>query len=101
MKKDCEMACQHLEDLTAVEPKTPEGCEECLRDGSRWVHLRLCMSCGHVGCCDSSPNKHATAHNKETGHPVVQSFEPGEAWAFCYEDEEMLRDVGQDLNRSY
>lgn len=94
------MACEHLENLSVAEPRTPDGCEECLREGSTWVHLRLCMECGHVGCCDSSPNKHATAHNKETGHPVVQSFEPGESWAFCYEDEEMLRDVGEELNRS-
>lgn len=95
------MTCQHLENLAAVEPTTPTGCEECLIDGTSWVHLRLCMSCGHVGCCDSSPQRHATAHYKSTHHPVIQSFEPGERWAFCYDDDEMLRDVGEDLNRSY
>lgn len=94
------MACTHLADLTVAEPKTPTGCAECLRDGSSWVHLRLCMSCGHVGCCDSSVNRHATAHNRDSGHPVVQSFEEGERWAYCYPDDEMLRDVGEELDRS-
>jgi CPA1 family monovalent cation:H+ antiporter len=80
--------CAHLRDaLRVVQPRTPEGCEECLRDGTRWVHLRLCLSCGHVGCCDSSPQKHATAHFAETEHPVMRSMEPGEAWRWCYVDE--------------
>lgn len=95
------MTCKHLDNLAAIEPTTPDGCEECLRDGSTWVHLRLCMDCGHVGCCDSSANKHATAHNNETGHPVIQPFEPGERWAYCYADNETLRDVGEELDRSY
>jgi CPA1 family monovalent cation:H+ antiporter len=68
-------------------PGTPDGCEECLRDGTTWVHLRLCLACGHVGCCDSSPHRHATAHFHEGGHPVIRSFEPGEAWRWCYVDE--------------
>jgi CPA1 family monovalent cation:H+ antiporter len=63
---------------------TPDGCEECLRDGTRWVHLRLCLACGHVGCCDSSVHKHATAHFHESLHPVMRSFEPGEAWRWCF-----------------
>ena len=79
--------CEHLADLEPVEPRTPAGCEECLASGDRWVHLRLCLNCGHVGCCDSSPNRHATAHFKETGHPVIQSFEPGEDWRWCYVDD--------------
>jgi uncharacterized UBP type Zn finger protein len=80
-------SCPHVEGLHPVEPKTPNGCEECLRDGTRWVHLRLCLSCGHVGCCDSSPQRHASAHSRTGGHPVVQSFEPGEDWRWCYVDE--------------
>ena len=66
------------------------GCQECLAQGEGWVHLRLCMSCGHVGCCDSSRNKHATRHFHATRHPVMKSFEPGEDWAWCYLDEEMV-----------
>ncbi|MCW2748000.1 MAG: Na+/H+ antiporter, partial [Nocardioidaceae bacterium] len=81
-------ACQHLRDHCDVPaPLTPAGCEECMRDGTDWVHLRLCMSCGHVGCCDSSEWKHATRHFEETGHPVMRSFEIGEAWRWCYVDE--------------
>jgi CPA1 family monovalent cation:H+ antiporter len=80
--------CEHLRAAPkVVQPHTPEGCEECLRDGTRWVHLRLCLSCGHVGCCDSSPQKHAAAHYRETSHPVMRSIEPGEAWRWCYVDD--------------
>lgn len=83
--------CEHLGPTGAPvaptpEPRTPEGCEECLIEGSRWVHLRLCLECGHVGCCDSSPRRHATAHFTETGHPVIRSFQPGEHWRWCYID---------------
>jgi uncharacterized UBP type Zn finger protein len=78
--------CTHIARLRPVEPHTPNGCEECLQTGSSWVHLRLCLTCGHVGCCDSSPNKHATKHFHATQHPVVRSFEPGEDWAWCYVD---------------
>ncbi|MGW5239961.1 Na+/H+ antiporter [Monashia sp. NPDC004114] len=79
--------CEHLEDgESCLEPRTPEGCEECLRQGTTWVHLRLCLECGHVGCCDSSEFKHATAHFHETGHPVMRSIEPGESWRWCYLD---------------
>ena len=63
------------------------GCEECLKIGSGWVHLRMCMTCGKIGCCDSSPNKHATAHGRESGHPIIRSAEPGEDWSWCYLDE--------------
>ena len=79
--------CTHLDQIRDVEPRTPAGCEECLRMGSRWVHLRLCLTCGHVGCCDSSPNRHATAHFHGTRHPIVRSFERGEDWGWCYVDE--------------
>ncbi len=95
------MACPHLSTLEAVEPTTTDGCEDCLAMGGRWVHLRLCMDCGHVGCCDSSPNRHATAHHRSSGHPVIQSFEPGEAWAWCSEDEEMIEAVPVAMQRSY
>jgi monovalent cation/hydrogen antiporter len=81
-------SCDHLRDApTVAVPKTPDGCEECLRDGLTWVHLRLCLTCGHVGCCDSSVGRHAEAHFHETEHPVMRSFEPGEAWRWCYLDE--------------
>jgi Na+/H+ antiporter len=80
--------CAHLRAAPkVVQARTPEGCEECLRDGTRWVHLRLCLTCGHVGCCDSSTEKHATAHYGETSHPVMRSIEPGEAWRWCYADD--------------
>jgi uncharacterized UBP type Zn finger protein len=82
------MRCEHVSEVRDVQPRTPNGCEECLRIGSRWVHLRLCRSCGHVGCCDSSPNKHATRHFHATRHPIVTSFEPGEDWSWCYVDQE-------------
>jgi uncharacterized UBP type Zn finger protein len=79
--------CTHLESAGDPSPKTPDGCEECLETGSTWVHLRLCLQCGHVGCCDSSPNRHATKHYHATKHPVIQSFQPGERWRWCYIDE--------------
>jgi CPA1 family monovalent cation:H+ antiporter len=79
--------CDHIVELqTTPEPTSPDGCEECLAQGTTWVHLRLCMTCGHVGCCDSSEYKHATAHFKDTEHPVIRSFEPGEAWRWCFVD---------------
>jgi uncharacterized UBP type Zn finger protein len=81
-------ACSHLAEFTQVpEPTSAQGCEECLAEGSRWVHLRLCLSCGHVGCCDSSPRRHASAHFRSTEHPVIRSFEPGEDWRWCFVDE--------------
>lgn len=79
--------CSHLDGIRNVQPSTRAGCEDCLRTGSRWVHLRLCLECGHVGCCDSSPNTHATKHFHATQHPVIRSFEPGEDWGWCYVDE--------------
>jgi uncharacterized UBP type Zn finger protein len=81
--------CEHVKGLPDIEPtaRTPEGCQECLAEGFRWVHLRLCLTCGHVGCCDSSPGRHATEHHRETGHPVIRSFEPGEDWRWCFSDE--------------
>jgi uncharacterized UBP type Zn finger protein len=82
--------CTHLDQVRDVIPGTPAGCEECLRAGMRWVHLRLCLECGHVGCCDQSIGKHATKHFHQTRHPVMRSFQPGEDWGWCYVDELML-----------
>jgi uncharacterized UBP type Zn finger protein len=79
----------HLRQVRDVVPSAP-GCEDCLRIGSRWVHLRLCLTCGHVGCCDSSPHRHARAHFQEVGHPIIQSFEPGEDWRWCYVHDTMV-----------
>ena len=79
--------CEHLNTNPAHEPNTSNGCEDCLKIGGRWLHLRLCLECGHVGCCDSSPNKHATKHFHASSHPVVKSFEPDENWRWCYVDE--------------
>lgn len=77
----------HLSMVRPVRPRTPQGCEECLRLNTPWVHLRLCLTCGHVGCCDSSPMRHARAHSAYQHHPIVQSLEPGESWRWCYVDE--------------
>ena len=82
--------CTHLDQVKAVSPRTPDGCEECLSMGGEWVHLRLCLSCGHVGCCDNSPNKHATKHFRQAQHPIIRSFEPGETWGWCYVDEVVM-----------
>jgi uncharacterized UBP type Zn finger protein len=78
--------CSHLEEMGHAGPRT-NGCAECLAMGDTWVHLRLCLTCGHVGCCDSSKNTHATKHFHATRHPVIRSLEPGERWAWCYVDE--------------
>lgn len=78
--------CIHEKQLHAVTPSS-DGCEDCLKTGDTWVHLRLCETCGHVGCCDQSKNKHATKHFHTTGHPIIKSFEPGEDWGWCYVDE--------------
>jgi len=84
------VGCAHIQAVSRTPPpRTPDGCEECLRDATSWVHLRLCMDCGHVGCCDSSPHKHATAHFHETDHPVMRSFEPGEGWLWCFVDDSL------------
>jgi uncharacterized UBP type Zn finger protein len=79
--------CDHIKKAGDPVPRTPQGCEECLLTGDPWVHLRLCLDCGHVGCCDSSQGKHATKHFQAAHHPVIRSFEAGESWRWCYIDE--------------
>jgi hypothetical protein len=79
--------CTHLDQIRDVTPSTRGGCEDCLKIGGRWVHLRLCLTCGHVGCCDDSPNRHATRHFHGSHHPLIQSFEPSEDWVWCFVDE--------------
>lgn len=81
--------CEHLGQLVAVSPRSA-GCEECLRTGATWIHLRLCLACGHVGCCDASANQHATRHFRATGHPIVQSLAADETWRWCYLDERVV-----------
>ncbi|HEU4659019.1 MAG TPA: UBP-type zinc finger domain-containing protein [Capillimicrobium sp.] len=85
-------SCSHLDQVAFVQPAGPvEGCPQCLAMGATWVHLRMCQVCGQVGCCDDSPNKHATQHFHATGHPIVRSVEPGEHWSWCYVDELIFR----------
>ncbi|MEO6857582.1 MAG: UBP-type zinc finger domain-containing protein [Solirubrobacteraceae bacterium] len=79
--------CTHLDQILATRPELVAGCQDCLAIGGRWVHLRVCRSCGRVGCCDSSPNRHATKHARASGHPIVSSLEPGETWSYCYLDD--------------
>ncbi|WP_326559641.1 UBP-type zinc finger domain-containing protein [Micromonospora sp. NBC_01796] len=84
------MSCAHLAEAAKPEPQSTDGCQDCLENGwSDWVHLRLCLTCGRVSCCDSSPRRHATAHFHATDHPVIQSFQPGESWRWCYADEQV------------
>lgn len=78
--------CEHIAAILAVKPSA-DGCEDCLKIGDSWVHLRLCKSCGHVGCCDNSKNRHATRHYHASHHPIIKSHEPGEDWGYCYVDD--------------
>ena len=82
-------ACTHLDQIQVTPPERSDvaGCEECLKTGDRWVHLRVCLTCGKVGCCDSSPNKHASRHAAEAEHPIIRSMEPGETWCWCFVDD--------------
>jgi uncharacterized UBP type Zn finger protein len=93
-------ACTHLDHIRDVAP-SGTGCVECLLIGATWVHLRRCTECGHIGCCDQSPNKHATAHFHETTHPVIQSFEPGEDWFWCYVDDVGFEIAGEPASPSH
>lgn len=87
MTKTKTKTCTHIDQIRDLAPRTPAGCEECLKLGDDWVELRLCRECGHVGCCDSSKNTHATKHFHATKHPIMRSFQPGEDWSWCYVDE--------------
>jgi uncharacterized UBP type Zn finger protein len=92
-----EVACSHLDQIQLTElPESVAGCEDCLRTGGKWLHLRICLSCGHVGCCDDSPSRHATAHARASSHPIIRSLERGEEWCWCYEDE--VGFVDEDLH---
>jgi uncharacterized UBP type Zn finger protein len=105
---NAESTCSHLETAArrdhAVKPSA-HGCSDCLAMGGTWVHLRLCLTCGHVGCCDNSPNRHATKHYHASGHPVIRSYEPSEPWAYCYVDEAFVEELpaldGEDAERHY
>jgi hypothetical protein len=82
------MNCTHLDQIEILNlPEDISGCEDCLATDGRWIHLRMCQSCGKIGCCDSSPSRHASGHAAESGHPIVRSAEPGEEWSWCYVDE--------------
>ena len=84
--------CTHLDAVEVLEPPAGAlGCEECLAQGMRWVHLRMCQSCGHIGCCDNSPGKHATAHYEATGHPIIEGYDPPEGWGWCFVDDTFVR----------
>jgi CPA1 family monovalent cation:H+ antiporter len=84
--------CSHVRDIERFDlPEEVAGCEECLKLGMQWVHLRMCQTCGHIGCCDNSEGKHATMHFLETEHPIVRTAEKGEHWSWCYVDEMMFR----------
>jgi hypothetical protein len=89
-------ACTHLDQITVARPERTAGCEDCLKIGGHWLHLRVCRSCGHIGCCDSSPNRHATHHAGDSGHPIVTSVEPGEDWSYCYVDDVMFELSGDE-----
>jgi hypothetical protein len=81
-------SCSHLHTVNLTElPDSVDGCVDCLATGSTWVHLRICLQCGHVGCCDSSPGRHARAHARDRRHPIIRSLEPGESWSWCFVDE--------------
>jgi uncharacterized UBP type Zn finger protein len=80
--------CSHLDQVQITElPASVDGCEDCLRDGGSWLHLRICLTCGHVGCCDSSPGRHASRHADAASHPLIRSLEPGEEWSYCFIDD--------------
>jgi hypothetical protein len=89
LRPDQDSTCAHLDTIQVVEPSAA-GCEDCLRAGGTWVHLRVCMACGHVGCCEESPARHASGHAAASGHPIVKSLERGEDWGWCYVDEAWL-----------
>ena len=88
--------CEHVAGIVPVKPSA-DGCEDCLKIGGKWVHLRLCENCGHVGCCDSSPNKYATKHFQTSAHSIIKSFETGEEWGYCYADDKFFETLPEIL----
>lgn len=87
--------CTHLDQIEVTQlPPSVDGCEDCLKTGDPWLHLRICLTCGHVGCCDDSPNRHATAHAHGTSHPIIRSLQPDEEWSWCYVDEVAMQISG-------
>ncbi len=91
--------CTHLDHVHITQlPESVDGCQECLATGGKWLHLRICLECGNVGCCDDSPNRHATAHANETSHPIIRSLEPGEEWSWCYLDQVAMLIQGVEGN---
>ena len=96
--RQAEPTCAHLDAVHSDLTPSGNGCQECLAMGAQWVHLRLCLECGHVGCCDSSPNTHATKHFYATSHPLVRSYEPGEDWWYCYVDDMVFEVDGDPFN---
>ncbi len=85
-------SCAHLDQVRITRlPESVAGCEDCLRTGDPWLHLRICLSCGHVGCCDDSPNRHASGHAGASGHALIRSLEPGEEWSWCFPDQLVMR----------
>ena len=101
MLKELKMAasCHHLNQIEPVQAHS-NGCEDCLKTGDSWVHLRLCLECGHVGCCDNSKNKHATKHFHTSSHPIIKSFEPGEDWGWCYVEELFINPAHNETFRA-
>jgi hypothetical protein len=88
---DQDPVCTHLDSIRITDlPESVDGCEDCLRDGGVWLHLRICLECGHVGCCDDSPGRHATRHAGTSSHPIIRSLEPGETWCWCFVDEQAM-----------
>ena len=90
-------ACNDFREALVVDAHSV-GCEDCEKIGGEWVHLRLCLECGHVGCCDSSPNRHATAHAHSTDHPTIASYEPGERWGYCYRHEVVIEELPEGVS---
>jgi uncharacterized UBP type Zn finger protein len=89
---DSVTTCTHLDHVRVTElPDSVDGCADCLAQGSKWLHLRICLECGHVGCCDDSPEHHASAHAKSAEHPIMRSIQPGEDWSWCFVDEVAMR----------
>jgi uncharacterized UBP type Zn finger protein len=95
MSDTTEAACTHIDAVATDLTPSGQGCKQCMESGGRWLHLRLCLECGQVGCCDDSPNRHATAHFHASGHPLIRSYEPGEDWWWCFVDE-MVFEVDDD-----